>query len=279
MSSIVKEYKSSAELNPYVDFFWSGKFNINSAKLFSQRVIPYGYVELIIHLSDDHCEIFDGSDFSASPDYLLIGLFTEPYDVHFRKLVNVFGIRFKPEGIYNIFGVPASEFHQNFEDMESIAGKNFKEFCSKLRESNSVSQMIQQTENYLQKNIRNSKINLYYLNRAAEIIRKLNGNISIHDLSSKVYISTRQLEREFKQKLGISPKSYMKIARLNEVNRKIQNGERVDLTELSYSTGFSDQAHFIRDFKKFTGESPKVFINKKEKFIVNPGLNDFKSEQ
>lgn len=122
--------------------------------------------------------------------------------------------------------------------------------------------------------LRQPPINLYYLNRAAEIIRKVNGNISINELSNKFYISTRQLEREFKQKLGISPKSYMKIARLNEVNRKIQNGERVDLTEISYSTGYSDQAHFIRDFKNFTGESPKVFLNKRDKFIVHPNNSD-----
>jgi AraC-like DNA-binding protein len=274
MNIDVKEFKPSSELSPYVELFWTGNFNTNSDKLLQQRVVPYGYVELIIHLSDDHCELLQGSLHSPSPDYTLIGLFTSHYDVHFRKLVRVFGIRFKPEGIYHIFGLPASEVHQSFIDMESIAGKNFRDVCSRLKESVSSSQMITLAEEYLLANINSSRFNLYYLNRAAEIIRNRKGNISITELAGKVYISTRQLEREFKQKLGISPKSYMRIARLNEVNRKIQNGERVDLTSLSYIAGYSDQAHFIRDFRQFTGESPRVFLSRRENFIVNPNTAD-----
>jgi AraC-like DNA-binding protein len=270
----IKEYKPCRELRPYVELFWTGNFNIDSAGLLSQRVVPYGYVELIIHLSDDHCELLQGSFHSPSPDYTLIGLFTKHYDVHFRKHVRVFGIRFKPEGIYNAFRVPASEVHQGFADMESFTGSHFREFCSSLRESVSHPGMISLTEKYLLKRLNSSRLNLYYLNIAAEIIRQKNGVISMNELAGKVFISTRQLEREFKQKLGISPKSYMRIARLNEVNRKINSGERIDLTELSYTAGYSDQAHFIRDFREFTGESPKVFLSKRDEFLVHPNNAD-----
>lgn len=275
MSIIIKEFKPSVELNNYVELFWSGDFNVNSTSFLSQRVIPNGYVELIIHLTDFHCELLQGSGFSPSPDYTLIGLFTKPYDVHFKKLVKVFGIRFKPEGIYYAFGVPASEIHHSFADLEDIAGRSIKELCARLIEASNVNQMISLSENYLLENINKSKLNLYYLNRAANLIRKSNGKISIEELAGKVYISSRQLEREFKQKMGISPKRYMRIARLNEVNRKILSGERVDFTSLSHSSGYSDQAHFIREFKDFTGESPKLFLDKKERFIVNPNNSDF----
>ncbi len=270
MSSIIKEYKPSAQLSPFVELFWTGDFNVNAKDLFSQRVIPYGYVELIIHLSDEHCELLYGTSHLPSPDYTIIGLFTKPYDVHFRKRVKVFAIRFKPEGMYYAFGTPASEVQQKYEDMECIAGKNFRSLTTRLKESETTLKRIQLTEQYLIKNINNSKLNLYYLNRAADIIRNSKGMLSLNELAGKVYISSRQLEREFKQKLGISPKQYMRIARLNEVNRRITSGKRIDLTDLSHSIGYSDQSHFIKDFKNITGESPKVFINKKEEFIINP---------
>jgi AraC-like DNA-binding protein len=275
MSIEIKEYKPSESLRPYVEFFWTGNFNTICVDLLSRRVIPYGYVELIIHISDAHCELLQGKVHSPSPDYTLIGMFTKYYDVHFRKLVKVFGIRLKPEGFYHVFGTPASEIHQNFFDMESVAGKKFREFCSGLKEKTSANQMISSAEKYLLNNISSCRLNFYYLHAAAEIIRKTKGTISINDLAGKVYISTRQLEREFRQKLGISPKGYMRIARLNEVNRRIINGDRVDFTDITYSAGYADQAHFIRDFRNFTGESPGVFINKRHRFIVNPNSSDY----
>ncbi|MCB0281580.1 MAG: helix-turn-helix transcriptional regulator [Calditrichaeota bacterium] len=274
MDIIFKEYIPGPQLSPFVEFFWSGKFNVNAVSFFSQRVVPNGYIELIIHLSDFHCELLQGSSFSPSPNYTLIGMFSKPYDVHFRATVDVFGIRFKPEGIQHIFGVPAAEINAGFEDMNSVTGKHFREYTEQLKDIEHFRMQLQLSENYLLKNLNRNKINLSYLNHAAEIIRRRKGMISIEQLSAEVYISRRQLEREFKQKLGLSPKQYMRIARLNEVNRQIQNGRRILLTNLAYACGYSDQAHFIKDFKHFTGASPAVFVKERDRFIINPNAAD-----
>jgi AraC-like DNA-binding protein len=270
MHTVIKEYNPSSRLGAYVELFWFGQFNLDQAPLLSQRVVPNGYIELILHLTDAHCELLQGRDYETSPDYTLIGLFTQPYDVHFREKVRVFGIRFKPEGIYHVFGMPAAEIHAAFADMESFSGRNFRDYSSRIRASDSVGDMIRISEKYLLGNVNRSRLALYYLNRAAEIIRSKKGLISMEALAGKVFISTRQLEREFRRKVGISPKRYMRIARLNEVNRIITSGRRLPLTDVSYACGYSDQAHFIRDFKHFTGESPKKFVREKDRFIVNP---------
>ncbi len=274
MDTAIKEYSPSLRIGAYVELFWFGRFNLNQTALLSQRVIPNGYIELIIHLTDAHCELLQGRDYESSPDYTLIGLFTQPYDVHFRETVSVFGIRFKPEGLYHVFGMPASEIHAAFTDMESVAGRNFREYTNKMRASGSVAEMIRLSEKYLLKNVNRLRLDLSYLNRAAEIIRRKKGLISMDELAGKAYISMRQLEREFKQKVGISPKNYMRIARLNEVNRILTNGRRLLLTDVSYTCGYSDQAHFIRDFKHFTGESPKKFIKERDRYIVNPNASE-----
>ena len=270
----IREYRPSQNLSPYIELFWKGDFNINSAGLLKQRVIPNGYVELIIHLSDSHCELLSSSSFVSSPDYTLIGMYTQPYNVHFKETVSVFGIRFKPEGLLPILGIPASEFHEGYINIESLSLMNFRDFSNRLRELKNSQSMITESEKHFLKCIEGSKINLYYLNRAAEIIRRRDGLISIDELAGNVFIGKRQLEREFKEKLGLSPKNYMRLARLNKVNRLIQDGKRFDLSELSYICGYSDQAHFIRDFKHFTGEAPKLFINKLDKYIINPNFAD-----
>lgn len=272
MSVTIKEYLPSPPLRPFVELFWEGRFNTENANLLAQKVLPNGYLEAIIHLSALHCELPEGAAFHPSSDYTLIGLFSQPYEVRFKGQVHVFGIRFKPEGLLPVLGITAAEARSGFMDMESFAGHGFREFCSRLRTAARSSERIALSEAFLRKKLEKNNAELYYLNRAAEMIRRKKGLISMDELAAKAYISPRQLEREFKQKIGLTPKRYMRLARLNEVNRLLARYKHLELTAVAYESGYADQAHFIRDFKHFTGEKPTVFIREREQFIVNPNM-------
>ncbi len=269
MSVQITEFKPSNELQPFVEFFWEGKFNINGTNTLSQLVVPNGFVELVIHPSNSHCYLPNKNGWSSSPDYTIIGLYTKPYEVQFPKHVNVFGIRFKPEGIYNLFGIPASVFSERYEDMELVLGKEFQEYCSKLKESSDITEKLNITTKYLSKKLEENHRDLTYLNRAAEMIRKSGGFEKVETLPDKVYISLRQLEREFKQKVGITPKRYMRISRLNEVHRRLEEEQELELTNIAFACGYADQAHFIRDFKNIMGVNPTLFVKNRHQFIVN----------
>lgn len=271
MNAPITEYKPDKSLSPFVELFWKGNFNANPSGNILQRVIPNGYVELIIHLSDLHCDLYNFSGWSQSPVCTVIGVYAQPYEVQFRSLVEVFGIRFKPEGIYNIFGIPASEFAESYEDLSLVLGSDFRSFSDRLREAKTTVGMITLAEKYLQKNIQRNQINLSYVNHAAELIRQTNGIMKIEQLPTKVYISQRQIEREFKDKIGISPKHYLRIMRLNEVHRLLKADRQLNFTEVAYQSGYTDQAHFIKDFKSITGEKPTIFVRERQQFIVNPG--------
>ncbi len=269
MSVKLTEYNPDPPLSSFVEFYWKGDFNTASEPLLSQLVVPNGYVELVIHLSEFHCDLFSARGWGQSPDYTVIGLYTRPYEVQFRSLVHVFGIRFKPEGIFNLFGIPASSFSERFEDMEAVLGSYFCEYCSKLRETNDTGQQIALTRSYLLKQLQKNHPEQTYLNYAADIIREMNNIVRIEELPGKVYISRRQLEREFMQKIGVTPKQYLRIARLNAINRYLQANTNQSLGALSYETGFSDQAHLTREFKSLVGVPPAKFRDAIEQYIVN----------
>ncbi len=269
MSVDIAEYKPSKPLNSFVEFYWEGNFNSTFEPILSQLVIPNGFVELVIHLSEFHCDLQDGHSWGQSPDYTIIGLYKRPYEVQFRSHVRVFGIRFKPEGIYNLFGIPGSQFSERFEDMELVLGSHFRNYCSRLREAGGINQKLKLTHRYLLAQLLNHHPETTYLNRAADLIRQANSTTKVNELPGKVYISRRQLEREFKEKIGLSPKQYMRIARLNAINRYLQTGTEISLSTLSLETGFADQAHLCREFKTFSGVSPVKFMESVEQFIVN----------
>ena len=134
--------------------------------------------------------------------------------------------------------------------------------------------MIRRAESHLLKNLQRSKIEMSYVNRAAELIRHSKG-IKIEDLPDQVFISQRQLQREFKDKLGISPKHYLRITRINEVIRLLDDNHAMDLTSVAYHCGYFDQAHFINDFKSITGKNPTIFIKERRQFIANSGLTHY----
>jgi AraC-like DNA-binding protein len=269
MGFSIKNLQALKALRPYIHTYWYGRFNTGRSTNFVQKVIPNGFVELIIHLSERHCSLYQDSVWSQSPDYTLIGMFTQPYEVQFDHLVNVFGVRFKPEGILNLFGIPSAEFCGNYFDMETVLSKSFTSFSNRIRGQKDIHSMINIANDYFLDCLSKNSIEPYYLNRAAEYIRLRDGLIRTDDLAGKVFISNRQLEREFKSKIGITPKQYIRISRLNAVNRQLQNREFESLTSISYHYGFADQAHFIREFKAFSGFSPTRFLKGRDEFIVN----------
>ena len=269
MSVEITEYKPSPPLDSFVEFFWAGEFNTTYEPRLSQLVVPNGFVELVIHLTDHHCDLQTGSYWGQSPDYTIIGLYTRPYEVQFRSHVRTFGIRFKPEGVYNLFGIPASLFTERFEDMESVLGSHFRDYCSCLREMGDIAQKLNLTRQYLLNQLQKNYPEKTYLNRAADLIRVENFTSKVDELPGKVYISRRQLEREFKEKIGLTPKQYMRIARLNAINRYLQSGGDINLCSLSLEAGFADQSHLCREFKTFAGLPPAKFMESAEQFIVN----------
>ncbi len=269
MSVSIIEYKPAVTLQRYVEFYWEGQFNTIHQPQLKLQVAPNGFVELIIHLSDLHCELPVSNGWSQSPDYTIIGLYTRPYEVHFNQLVTTFGIRFKPEGIYNLFGIPASVFSENYEDMELILGKEFREYCEQVRVSTDINQKVILSNQYLCKQLERNHPESTYLNRAAELIRNTNGVEKIDELPNRIYISLRQLQREFKQKIGVTPKQYYRIARLNDVNRMLEKNGHIEFTKIAHDCGYADQAHFIRDFKSIMGVNPTLFIKERHQYLVN----------
>jgi AraC-like DNA-binding protein len=96
---------------------------------------------------------------------------------------------------------------------------------------------------------------------ALSLIHKSRGNIRIKELSEQLHTSQSPLEKRFRSKVGISPKKFASIVRLKNAIMKYSSGS--SLTGLSYEAGFYDQAHFIKEFKAFTGETPEDYFSPK----------------
>tara|TARA_R110000850_G_scaffold190308_6_gene316252 strand:+ start:1617 stop:1982 length:366 start_codon:yes stop_codon:yes gene_type:complete len=87
-----------------------------------------------------------------------------------------------------------------------------------------------------------------------------NGSASISKILKEDLSKRRQLERNFKKQIGVSPKQLGKVIRLQNALKMLLNKKSENLTDIAYESEYFDQAHFIKDFKEFTGINPKEFL-------------------
>lgn len=97
--------------------------------------------------------------------------------------------------------------------------------------------------------------------KALDLIYHSKGLLRISELSNQLNISQSPLEKRFRKAVGASPKKFASIVRFKNI---IPNGHSSpSLTALGYDAGFYDQSHFIKEFKRFTGDSPEEFFKSK----------------
>jgi len=92
------------------------------------------------------------------------------------------------------------------------------------------------------------------------IFKETAGLITIESLSQKLCMSYRSVERLFENDVGLNFRSCVRIHRISNVMKVMRKSFDKDLPDLIYRWGYYDQAHFIKDFKKFTGFSPHKFL-------------------
>lgn len=96
---------------------------------------------------------------------------------------------------------------------------------------------------------------------AIKLIYQSKGTVKIKELNEKLFISQSPFEKRFRKVVGTTAKKFTSIVRFNSVLEKMNQSKT--LNEICYENNFFDQAHFIKNFKQFTGKTPVNFKRNK----------------
>ncbi|HYE53607.1 MAG TPA: helix-turn-helix domain-containing protein, partial [Chitinophagaceae bacterium] len=170
-------------------------------------------------------------------------------------------VYFKEAGAATFFRQPIHELFR-----ESVSLENFmlrSELLvteEQLAEASTHSAKIEVIEQFLLARMQSTTPDQMVLSALA-LIHKSKGTIRIRELAQQLYISQGALEKRFRKVAGASPKKFAGIVRIKHILQKYDASS--SLTSLGYEAGFYDQAHFIKEFKAFTGETPDTFFSAK----------------
>ena len=101
-----------------------------------------------------------------------------------------------------------------------------------------------------------------------EYIYLKKGRISVEQISHHFKKSRQYLNRIFKQEVLYSLKKFIVTVRMLDLVKYKAKHPEISLTELSHEYDYFDQAHFVNDFKKVCGVTPKHFFDNLPEFLL-----------
>lgn len=240
---IYKEFQPDVVLSDFVKNYWW--FDNSTDQQLDFTILPDGCFDLIVSFNNQQQE-----------EISLTGLWTKQVEISIDPNVQLFGIRFKllaadyiiQQSVVSFCDseeIKESSFWEldktSFEDLESVTDKLDKRMLSILNG---------------QKEIDSRKQKLFSL------LYQTNGELTVEDYSKQVFWTSRQINRYFNSRFGVSLKSYCKILKCYASYKHIKKGQ------LYPEHNYFDQSHFIKDLKKVTGNKPtELFENKNDRFL------------
>jgi AraC-like DNA-binding protein len=177
----------------------------------------------------------------------------------FRNIIDTGTILvyFTEVGLTYFTSKPANELFNQSISLENIFDKNkINDTEEKLSFAKTDRQRIHIVEQFLLSQLKDIKSDKLVI-EAVKLIYQSKGTIRIKELNEKLFISQSLFEKRFRKLVGTTPKKFASIVRFNCVLSDLSNIK--SLTDICYENNFFDQAHFIKDFKQYTGDSPETF--------------------
>ncbi|ADZ90128.1 AraC family transcriptional regulator [Marinomonas mediterranea] len=255
-----KTFPPSEALSSFVNFFWTLEVP-SQAQPTKQRIVPDGNIELAFILGDDIKRYTSETDYLIQPRSMVLGQTVSPFYIQPTGYVNTFSASFFPYGFSDFISQPI----KNLRDKETSIYELFdKDEAEKLERSivnaQSTQERIEILEAFLFSQLSNQRTIENIVKSTVDTLFSHNGNVAIHEITDSNPSKKRQLERQFLNIVGVSPKQLSKLIRLQTALKLIIDKEE-SLTDISYQSNYYDQSHFIKDFKEFTGVTPRDFLD------------------
>lgn len=238
-----ERFLPSADLSFFVEHFWTVRWNLEGLPPRKVETIPHPTVHLVFENGATE----------------LGGVAKGKFSRYLEGNSFVFSVKFRPGAFYCFYKRSIAGLANKKIDPAIVFGSDFRSLEKAVLNAGSNETMFQLTENFFRKQLPPEDENVTAIN---ELLATIIGNRSILRVDQLPEISgmnVRNLQRLFSRYLGVSPKWVIARYRIHESLERIREKEKIDWAGLAFDLGYSDQAHFIRDFKSLIGMTPLAY--------------------
>jgi AraC-like DNA-binding protein len=201
----------------------------------------------------------NSSRVSTYPQCVINGIYTFPINRYGGYDFCAIKVVLQPTTLSRLKVIQVKQLNNNYINAEDCLGKEVSFLCEQLFMMNDLKDMIGSIERFLIQLINKSCKSLEPIDKTSQLIVKHEGNISLNWLAAQSCLSVRQFIRRFEEHIGVSPKMFQKIIRLDRAYRLKNNNSTNDWLCIALASGYYDYQHLVKDFKEFIHLTPTAF--------------------
>jgi AraC-like DNA-binding protein len=184
------------------------------------------------------------------------GIKTRPIVVESATRVENIAVRLRAGAVATLLGIAAHELTDRAVPLADLWGDRAAELASQIARTRGFDARRALLERALQERPDSGlEAEATLAAEAALAIEASGGRVRVAELALRLDAGERRLQRAFRRHVGLAPKTYARIVRFRQTWEALGQGERQ--SRVAAAHGYSDQAHLLRDFRRFAGTSPR----------------------
>jgi len=264
---VFRRYVPQPPLAAFVEAFYLSEGDVPLHS--KDRRLPDGSMELVINLHEDSIRVYDREHSDQARSFrgcVLSGAHSEFSVLDTSTLVSTIGIHFKPGGASAFLPIPATELSNQVIELSSLWGAAATDLREQLCATDRAETRFHLLEESLLAHTNELASSHAAVAFALAEFQVVDERHSIAEVTAQLGLSPKRFIQVFSEVVGLTPKLFCRVLRFQDVLHMINRGQHIEWANIAMACGYYDQAHFIHDFKAFSGLTPSIYIAQRSEF-------------
>lgn len=251
-------HRPGPPLNEFIDYLWLIEGG-QSPRL--EKILPCGTSELVVNLKNNEIHIHDPIQperYRRFSGAVFSGTYSRAFICNALQHESIMGVHFKAGGALPFLNAEASELANTHANLTDLWGRSGLELHERLFAAVTHQQRFLTMENILKSRLQTHTTRQLQMKAALKMFA-LDTGARVQNVARELSLSKRRFIQLFSSHVGLAPKLFCRILRFQQARVLAEKPEAPDWATVAVTCGYFDQSHLIRDFKEFSGSTPRMY--------------------